>query len=105
MRLMAKKQWRPEDIRNLRSRFRLSQRELSLVIGSLQQTVSEWENEKFLPGPAYCFVLEQAEAELSKLYLQCGDNWDLFFKLMRDYYELPYLPRRKSIYPLRKKHA
>lgn len=105
MRIVAKKQWKAEDVRALRSRFRLSQRELSCVLGSLQQTISEWENNKFLPGKAYCFVLDQAEEDLSKLYYQADGNWDLFFKLTRDYYELPNLPRRKSIYPLRRKNA
>jgi DNA-binding XRE family transcriptional regulator len=105
VRLIAKKQWLPEDIRNVRKRFRLSQRELSYVLGSLQQTISEWETGKFLPGKAYCFVLDQAEAELSRLYNQAEGDWDLFFKLVRDYYELPNLPRRKSLYSPRRKSA
>lgn len=59
------KQWSARDIVALRSRFDLSQRELAVLCGCRQQTVSEWEVEKYRPN-IYRRILSDVEKHLEK---------------------------------------
>jgi len=60
---MRKKEkvWNSATIKELRAKFNLSQAQLSLIIGTRQQTVSEWETDEYVPHNAYIQVLDNTE--------------------------------------------
>lgn len=60
--------WNSESIKALRVKYLLSQDLLSRIIGTRQQTVSEWEKSIYLPGNAYVMVLDNTEDYLEKWF-------------------------------------
>lgn len=60
--------WDKDTVKQLRANFNISQELFAAIIGTRQQTISEWEKGMYKPHNAYIRVLDAAEDELKELY-------------------------------------
>jgi DNA-binding transcriptional regulator YiaG len=51
-------EWRAEDIRKLRNKLHISQKELAEILGVNVRSISGWENGHFIPGIPVCRMLD-----------------------------------------------
>ena len=91
--------WNSETIRELRHKYNLSQVVLSQIVKTRQQTMNKWEQEKFLPGPAYQVVFDKVEKELTQIFQDAGEHPDVFFMLLNKRYKLN--PQAKPVWIVR----
>lgn len=75
---MTQKIWDKNTVRELREKYNLSQQLFALIVGTRQQTISEWELGIYKPMNAYARVLTAVEAELERLWVSAKKNEDYF---------------------------
>lgn len=80
--------WNGERIIALRNKFNLSQNIFSRLIGTRQQTISEWELNIYVPGNAYCRVLDEIERNLNELWEMSKGKDGVFRTLMYNKFDL-----------------
>lgn len=68
LKVKKEQKWTAESIRGLRIKYRLTQKEMSAVLGTRQQTISEWELGVYEPKNAYAKVLDLVAAELQRIF-------------------------------------
>lgn len=93
--------WNGKRVRALRGKYMLTQEALHRVIGTTrQQTISEWEVEKFQPSRLYQPILEAASKRLAALWLATGGDINKFHRILGEQHnfksEPQALKRRKG---------
>lgn len=80
--------WNAESIKALRNRYNLSQFLFSKILGTRQQTISEWEVGEYSPKNAYIRVLDSVEVELAELMGKARENYSTFLTLLFRKYDI-----------------
>ena len=68
------KKWNKETILALRERYKISQHVLANILGTRQQTISEWELGMYEPFNAYSKVLDLSEKALALMWAKSGQD-------------------------------
>lgn len=87
MQRVKTKIWDADSIRDLRLKFGISQALFSKVLGTRQQTVSEWELNFYRPKNAYILVLDLIEDELEALWKNLKGNQEEFIRFLQTQYD------------------
>lgn len=79
---MGKERWSPDKIKTLREKYKLSQRNLGILLGTTQQHIYQWEKGLKRVGRLLSQELDIVEARLEIVMRECDGDRKRFQKLV-----------------------